>query len=285
MKKLYFIALTILTLVSCTDKNMDDYRRKRAMEELARIQSIAGIYRGNLTLDRDLTNLGNIALEIKASMVARENPDGTRTEARAMIHGRIMHKHAVVLFNEGTYEDATGTVVFTTSIQEGKTLKVFGTISGDKFKATIVANDYHNYGATMELTKNAKTTAENGEVRPVDPTFTKYVGTLANQEDKHPVTMTIQLQYDTPSQNFYYQFTPSRTVNVSLDFKDFQIATDAGNLDLETRKLTAVFVSVVGGDRLVNKLDCSNVNNDAWNCGLSNSRTNNTSRGILNRAP
>ncbi len=280
MKKLLVLGITLLTLASCTDKNVDDYRRDRVNQNYAKAKAKEGLYRGLLILDRDGTNLGEVALEIKASMTTKENPEGTGTETHAVILGKISHQSATLLFNQGTYDDATGTIVFTMTLQEGKVLKVFGTITGNKIKASIVANDLYHYGATMELVKDAPPTTTPDSTPPPILTMEKYVGKLGDID----VVMTLQLSYDNPAQNFYYLFVSNRTVQVSLDFKDFRIGTDAGNLELDTQKLTATFIATSGGDSYKNKFDCNRIDKDTWSCSLYNSASNNTLKGTLKSA-
>ncbi len=282
MKNLILVLLTVVT-ASCVNKNVDEYRYEIYKQELAKIKSISGKYRGLLKSMRGSSNLGPVELEILPDTEVKESPDGTRTETRATIKGTLTHSTAIIFFKQVSYNTSDGTLAISIGFEDGRTLRIFGAIAGKNLNAVIEADKFTGFGAELHLVRDAPVPDETvSRPNPINKTQV-YKGILGNETLSMPVTMTVQLQNPRPEDSFYYLFAPARVVSISLDFGGFQSGTDTGYLDGRTGNLSANIITTSENNRYVNELQCVVAVRDSLNCSLSNPRRGHISTGVLKR--
>lgn len=289
MKKIIFV-VTVLLSVSCTNKNVDDWRKSRAAEEAARLKQAAGNYRGAGTSRFDQSPMGTFDLYLEADMETAPRPDGVGTEGRATFKGRLIHlgeTRATLSFKSGYYDDQSGTIILDIPIKDKK-VKIYGTIRNGVLDANIEAEDSSDeFGAHVVLKKTAETTPmEVPEPTNTGIEVSRYSGsfTLPNNQTTSSVMQITNPTID-PQMKFYNLLVRTKEVEVGLTFfdGDIQISTPRGHLDTYFHTLSAIFeTSGSSGDRFTNKLVCSGLPDDAWKCEFTNAKIG-VSKGVLTR--
>ena len=243
---------TIILLGCGKDKNMDDFRRDQLQQSFARITSISGSYSGPVISKVDGSNLGNILLKFKASTDVQSNSGRVSNDQSVLVSGSINLKSLTtteVSFDNGFYDDVTGNFQVTIPVTQdgGVTSKISltGHISEDHWIGNIDVKDQEEYGASLNLTKDAPpantSSLEVGGVRLQQMKKLDYVyeGTYKVMDSTSPFKMTFRDKDVFPEQSLYKLFSPIRQINLNCDLTQFEINFSNANLDDKNGLLVA----------------------------------------------
>ena len=250
---LALIMSSIFILLSCgKDKNMDDFRRDQLQQSFARITSISGSYSGPVMSKVDGSNLGNILLKFKASTDVQSNSGRVSNDQSVLVSGSINLKSLTtteVTFDNGFYDDVTGDFQVTIPVAQdgGVTAKISltGHISEDHWIGSIDVKDQEEYGASLNLTKDAPpsntSSLEVGGVRlqQIKKLDYLYEGTYRAAGTTAPIKMSFINRDIFPEQSLYKLFSPIRQVSVNCDLTQFEVNFSNASLDDKNGLLVA----------------------------------------------
>ncbi len=302
MKKIIFIVATSLVMLSCTNKNLEDFRKSKFDEAIQRYNSIAGIYRARTPMlsKFDKAPMGYIQLILTPKSKSSESPDGTSTEMRPFLTGSITHidkTSTQITFESGSYDYDTGTIVITVPVGDQK-IQIYGVISNDKktIATTIQAEGGDpRFGGNVSLEKDAPLVTVTDTGNP-DPDVVQYTGIFNypkhDDGDRHrPTTVKIIMSISTPTVDpkfrFYNLLVPTKEVDIGLLYvfdngMSYRLNTPKGHIDSQFRTLNAVFETGGTTDTFKNSLACLGMENDQWNCVITHLPLG-QSKGVLTR--
>lgn len=167
MRKLQFAFATLLAatlFAGCAKgRNADDKRREDIAEELARLQSISGFYRGRLVSAKDGATLGSLTIQLQADVRGSMNPSGTRTEEKPRLRTRITVETVRpldVVFDDSSYDDTNGSVRAQTSVKKADDrnyeLNFKGVVKGATLEGSLEAFGFPEDGATFVVERDAE---------------------------------------------------------------------------------------------------------------------------------
>lgn len=293
MKKFIFIVTaSFLTMISCTNKNVEEFRSDESAKLIQQFSAAAGTYGGVMFSKLDGSAKGYMELVLQASIETQPRPDGLGMERRASLAGTILHFDSTrtqISFVSGTYDPKSGMIIVSVPIGDKK-IKIIGVISDDKetIVATIEAEGVDpKFGAQATLKKNApRVSLPNTSTTTLPNETLKYAGKLIfpNNGPEFDVIMSISTSIVDSRVKFYNLLVPTKEVEVSLNIDSTTtVSTPKGFLDTHFQTLDALFeFSSTSGERFTNKFVCSGILNAVTDCALSHPRFG-ESKGQLKR--
>jgi hypothetical protein len=238
MKKLIVVHMLILTLFySCSkDMNMDDYNSNRLQQTISRISSVSGTYSGNIISKLDGSSLGTLILTFQAKTDVQTN-----SQQQAVVSGTLQYKsltNADIVFDKGSYNEETGGFQIIIPVDTTQSLSLDGVINGGKFYGSIEIQGRSDYGASLELVKNAPvpnvSTIEVGGTRmqQIQKLNYKYIGSYNYGQEVSPMKLTFR-DPDTANniKKFSNILSPTRTVNAAVDMGGFSLSFNDSIID------------------------------------------------------
>ena len=216
---------------------MDDYNREQLQQNISRINAVSGSYSGNAISKLDGTTLGAVNLQFQAKTDVQSSTSTSTSNKQAVnVSGVLTFRGmtaAEVTFDNGNYDDVTGDLVVNIPVAQdgGSTanISLTGHISGDQWIGTLQVKGQLDYGADLNLSKNAPVSntskLEVGGTRldQIKQTNLNYSGTYQIGSDIVPVKMSFINRDILPEQYLYKMFSAIRQVNVVFDFTDFEL--------------------------------------------------------------
>ncbi len=277
--------LSISIFIGCSkDKNMDDFRREQLHESLSRITAISGAYSGPVISKIDGSNLGLIVLKFKANTDIQSSSGRVVTDQVASVSGSINLQSVTtneVTFDNGYYDDVTGNFQVTIPIglsgQADARLYLAGNISGNRWIGSLEVNGQPQYGADLNLQKNAPigntSSIEIGGTRleQIKRLDFRYEGSYKVDNTISALKLSFTNRDVSPNQNLYKLFSPVRLVNLNCDFSGFELNFSNANLDDTLGTLIANDPTDQQGRPARASLNCKRFeleSNFGWDCEI-----------------
>ncbi|MFL5814400.1 MAG: MarR family winged helix-turn-helix transcriptional regulator [Bdellovibrionia bacterium] len=278
------------SISSCMgDRTTEDYANEQSRKEQAKLQEIAGTYRGNLVSNETGQSLGTLTLQLDSYTDVQNSSDGLTKIQVPVAKGTLFYSginRSQINFDKYYYDSNSKLLQIQVPIVDAsKTTQILslrGTFSGDQLTGDIEA--LGGYSSSFTLVKNGPLVqAQNlnairgaTAIAAGDETF---VGT-----DNTSYKLTIQYPGDNTQQLFMNLFLPQRTVTATLIIGRTKLAFTSAILDerYNTLKGDAVFNTYpielrctrTGHGTPAEKWDCQTMAGDAVNhivFGLANS--------------
>lgn len=255
MKRNFSIFLVVATFTAgcAQDRNLDDYKKQQAQNDLAKLSAPAGRYSGQLTgLSGNL--LGAMQMTLVARSIANANSDGTAGTAAASLVGTIEYQNGTTSLSFVTttsnYDSSTGTysatvVIPTTSSASAtsgatassgtptatgsQTLVLSALIRGNLItNGTIQSATSSSNIVNFSLTKNgdpigslnAKIGNKAAAANPTANETVSYIGTTTfnTSGEIKPVQIQILKAAKRTAEDFLVLVNPAENVTVSLNY-------------------------------------------------------------------
>lgn len=277
-EKIALATLAVALMAGCADKTTDQWRRERVSQELAKLQSVTGVYSGDLHSKRDGSFLGGFALELRTDTRVQDSMDRLSSEQRATLRGKIRFSgkfNSELVFDGGDYDSVNRTFRITTP-----ELSVVGSIAGDVVTGEVSPRDYPESASLFNLSKDGAMPDTRDLVQrdPFAPEslHETYTGTYNYSHFGAPatgeLTMTVLQNESTPEQQFLNLLLPVRMAKVTCEFQGFHVIFPKARLDERTGTLMAEGEAGEGMQRFPVSLSCQKVQVDnlsAWKCTVS----------------
>jgi len=272
---LVYLAASLLLVSGCgKDKTLDQYHQEKVTADLSRLQAISGQYRGTIVNQRDNSSMGNLEIDLTASLVPTNSTNGTTNSSLAVLQGGLTLINAfqstAALQSAQYYSDDnsdhgtfSGTIVIPTAKSGNATLSISGTIAGNTITGIITPSDRSGPSGTFTATKGAPF-PHNGQPQTnpgsTDGTLV-YVGSYKDticdgrNHDSNlcrgnngivNVRMGVNLTAPTVAETFLNNFVDQKTVGVQLSFGDQAIAS-LPNAELDQKVGTLRFKDFIQG--------------------------------------
>jgi len=153
---LLLLSISVLQL-GCADKNVNDYRKSYALQQVAKNQSVAGTYRGSLVSIKDQTYMGDVAVMLQSEIRPITSQDQLSTEMQAVINADVTltgFSPFTKQFHNCQYDVQSHALNCEDATQ---TLILEGTVNGSSFQGTIQAEGLGSnpFGGKISTTKDA----------------------------------------------------------------------------------------------------------------------------------
>lgn len=275
--------LASAVMVSGCDRTLDDYRREKVDQEIAKYQAVSGVYQGSLISNRSGGELGFATLELEADRVVGESNDRLSTEQRAVLRGKLTFSgngNSVLTFRNGYYDPSTG--LFRASIpvsrRGGKEVEInlAGKLTDSRLSGYVEAFGYREDGANFELLKSVSGAAapiSHGRLTPSPaPILRQFTGTAKYKDGStQQAKLGVLTQELSTEEEFLYTLLPVRTVDATLEFgNNVTLLFKESQWDLRAGTLRGRVDGVRGADRYQLDLDCNRIALDGgrqgWKC-------------------
>lgn len=228
-------------LFSCgKDKTISDYHQKKVDEAIAQMQSVSGVYRGQLKNDETKELMGELEIELSPKTSTVNTQDNSTIEAQVFLQAKvILHSKndTQVVIEKASYfageslsqTNFSGKITINLSDKSTATMSITGRITGNQFYGEITPDLLYGIKGIFELAKDAPLVNKSSEVS-TQPEFEteEYFGTYkdplcktgneTSEKDKCITEAYLQLQsinYST-SEEFYKFFTYERNIVASM---------------------------------------------------------------------
>lgn len=294
MKYICLVVISCLYLGCSKDKNMDDYRREELQEKISRINSVSGNYLGTMVSKLDGSYIGSVSLTFQARTDIQSSNNSVTSEQNVLVSGALSFKSLTsmeVVFNNGFYDEMTGSFQVTIPIQQNGTsdskLYLTGNVSGNKWIGTIEAAGHPDFGGALNLTKNAKPSnttnvqAQALRLQQLDKEKYSYVGNYVVNGENKPIKLSFINRDIMPELYFFKLFSPVRQVSINCDFTDFELNFSNAVLDDKAGTILAHDPIDQRGVAARANLSCQDFHDNesgqfGWDCQIQ------TKTGILN---
>lgn len=231
---------TTLFLSACAqDRDVDDYKKTKLNEDLAKVEQVSGNYTGTLKSNSTGEVIGTAGLQLQAD--TRVNG---LNEQQPVLRGVLFFKSSTtikIIFQNSYFDPETqifksslgglpsasagatgstssGTASTASPVSLGLDLE--GKVDGPKITATLQTFGYPELGATMNLEKSFGTQEfsdafkpdESSTEAPVELIDRVFIGTYNNK----PTKLTINNKSSKPEDRFLDLFNPERRVDATL---------------------------------------------------------------------
>ncbi|MCM2321841.1 MAG: hypothetical protein NDJ90_01105 [Oligoflexia bacterium] len=221
------VMVASVVLAGCQDKSLEDYKRDKMNQDLAKYDGARGSYQGTAISKRDGSALGHLTARVKP-----RKGDKPYLDVRLTFEGAT--RAEMSFSREIDYDETTGDYEGQVTLQrlgdEPVQLRLFGNFSNGTFSGDLSANDFDDYGLEFMLTRfdagndapdpNARKGSEE-EGLPTDPAgFVSdyYYGEIDGLEkgSKRGVFLNVRMNIPSPEQEFVSQFIPKRRVQLTM---------------------------------------------------------------------
>lgn len=287
--KFGFAALLVATLLTgcAKGRNADDKRRQDIAEELARLQSISGFYRGRLVSVKDGATLGSLTIQLQADVRGSMNPTGTRTEEKPRLRTRITVETVRpldVVFDDSSYDDTNGSVRAQTAVKKADDrtyeLNFKGVVKGASLEGSLEAFGFPEDGATFVVERDAE--APKFAPNEIAPGSRSYfaIGAQDNFHGARPSEVALSLVPNplTREEELLELFLPLKNYRVTVALSaSTEIVFSRARWDRKTGQLVAEADAGAGAQTAHFLLTCregAQPNPElgpAWSCDFSSS--------------
>lgn len=308
------LAIGVITSSCMGDKTEDDYRKEKSQQELAKMMTANGTYRGTMTAESDGTTLGSVSLSLIADTYVQSSSDNLGKEQSTSIRGTIRYSGLVntsISFSGGYYDSDSGrlkvdgiTIQNSSGINTSMTLS--GTISGNDFSGQLYIPGYESSGANLSLSKNAtapvtavSASLQSGKAQQLGSEQQVFVGSYERNGQRRVFTLALSYPETRSDQKFLDIFSPERDLhavvylgrsqgqNPQYVFENAHIDDDAG-MNRQGQLKAATLTTDNAGMRHSATLDCSAIRAGntitSWNCAFIGDGTTVT-QSVLSPAP
>lgn len=230
-----FLSSLTFALTGCgLDSSVDDYRRAKVGQELAKYQAIEGTYAGRLNSNRDGA-LGTLVIKLRADVDNIDSSDRLSSEQRAVIRGELTFMHdsdpsrrTTLTFNDGYYNDSDGVFRATTLVTQSSgtqtRLDLYGRIRLGVFDGRIEITGYSEDGGNFRVVQGASVIEEPGsspDIRPRPVIDQRLVSRARFSSNGRIETVRARISAHEASneEDFLLLFRPFRTVDIVLNIE------------------------------------------------------------------
>ena len=281
-----------LGLTGCSrDRDTDDYRKEKVLEELARLNTISGTYTGELKSRATGEKLGNISVQLQADTTADRTPDGTRTEERPVLRTRVSYigQHPLTLvFSAASYDSTANTIKSQSAVTKtDKTVyqvDLIGVIKGDSLEGSIQAFGYPENAAVFVANKGVQPT-EQGDLPPDFREFNQsYIGSTVTSANGTQISPRLRILSNPLSreEEFLELVLPIRNVRATLSLGlNAEVVFSQARWDEQTGNLQGIAELGTSDIKTNILLKCHQTNIPGlqipgWSCDYSSSITQGT---------
>ncbi len=162
--RLTLVALSVgLAAAGCgRDRDAEDYRREKLAEEIAKLNQIAGTYRGAAVSRADNGPLGALTIELRSGTKFGGRKDGFEAEELPALRGTVYFESgegrpAATQFKDAFYDSDTGAFRATVELpRRARTVEINiqGSVHGPVLKGSIEADGFIAQGGDFTLVKD-----------------------------------------------------------------------------------------------------------------------------------
>ena len=262
------------------DRDLDDHNRDKAAQDLGKAQAAAGVYVGELKMQKNSQLLGTMGLELGATSV----PDGFNS-TKPVLTGQFVFQAAnaiTINFTTGTYNPDDGTFQLTYTVAypsstQTVTLSMSGQVKDDTLNGKLEILGETGYGASFALSKKPSVkdvqgylTQEGTTGEPIESFESNYNGSAVDRAANITAKATMSLSNTGSTLNdsirFANVFQRKKIVRaaVTIVYVDPETGKDdasktnifnSAEWDLSTGVLEAVFTNEVNA--VTQHLHCS----------------------------
>ncbi len=242
LSPLFALFGALFLTVACTDQTLDQYHQDQVNQALAKMQAVAGDYKGSITNQSSGASLGNIEIYLSASTTPSASTNTISTGSTATMTGQAIlvqgaNTSKVDIQNIYFYSDdnsgiatVNGTISITNTDNTTSTLSINGTIQNKVYTGSIFGSAGETVG-NFSATLNGAFPSSPGQAstfsgNQIANQINKYAGNIPNvpgcsQTDASgncPVTVDITVSYIAPTQelSFLNNFEDKKTGSVTL---------------------------------------------------------------------
>lgn len=291
LASLVAIATILYGLVGCGDKNTDDYNKQKVLQEIAKLQTVVGTYRGPLVRKTGKAELGTLTIELEADTRITLGANQTNPSRQAVLKGALVIENdtkTLLSFSDGFLDsnskELQATIPLVRRNSDAVTIQLFGMVSDNGMTGTIRAREFSEFSAEFTLTKiesqkiNPMVTSDNPETQPQGPPAQLWTATYPSTKSTtgwRSVDLIIFPHQATNEEEFINIFVPVKLVDAAINFNDMvQVPFANSEWDLRTGKLHGETKGGSGADEHDLALDCIAFripdNQFGWNCRYMN---------------
>jgi hypothetical protein len=282
------LLLTTTSLLGCAkDQTLQDWRQSKVDEQLSKIQSVSGVYRGNISAKSDGSPLGSVELELQPDVKIGSSSDGLTTEGHAGLKGRLLidgQNKAIVIFNEGWYDATQKTFQLSATIDQKNgqpaQIEIAGTVSGDTVVGRVEAFGYPEAGGSFSVKRDLPMPVVPASLRLSGDTVPASQVSVYSSNVRFsgsttavPVDLVLLEHKTTNEQEMLDLFFPIKTIDVSLNLGEGRtVFFQNAEWDRGAGTLLGVFqgTQATSGARYA-ALSCNRLEDiNAWNCSYTN---------------
>ena len=278
MQKSAIIFAVLLSLVGCAkDRNVEDFQREKRAEDMAKLQTVAGVYSGIL-YSIDEKPLG--ALSISVVPDTKIGATNTNSTQSPVLIGNVTFSGTQKVsanFEQSSYDNDNKSFKALVGIRSGGNenikIEISGVFQNESFNGRIEATGFSENGGHFSLAKGVSLSqiTKPGNAVPSLPEALSYRGTMKFRSSGkvEPVQMTVLLKKSTEEERFLQLLMPVRKVEASLRFNSGLVLAFANSeWDLRVHSLLGKNLLATTGEMLT--LECEEtvfqLGKDGWIC-------------------
>ncbi len=259
------------------DKNVDDYQREKRAEEMAKLQTVSGVYSG-LLYDANDKPLGAISISVVPdTKIGSTNSNSTQNP---VLTGKVTFsgtQEVSANFEQSSYDNDNkgfkAIVGIRSAGNENTKVEVSGIFQNESFNGRIEVTGFSENGGHFSLTKGVSLSqiTKPGDTVPSLPEALSYRGAMKFQKSGsiEPIQMTILIKKSTAEERFLQLLMPVRKVEASLRFDSgLVLAFSNSEWDLRVHSLIGKSLLASTGEMLT--LECNEATfqsgKDGWSC-------------------
>lgn len=280
-----------LFLAACGDRNLDDYQKDRVAEEVAKIDSISGIYDGEVIRKSDGVSLGHLVMELQPDTQINLPNDKVVAQRQVFLKGSLElrdQKSKFISFSGAYYDSTTNTFQAMISMIDSNSnlkLDMIGKVNRSDILGTIEVKGFPESQTTFKLRRSSDQTQrpiqilKNESAMPEGSPLERWdaVKVTPSSSSDAKSFFTIREIDTTSEQEFFQVFAPLKYVDAALYFSEKTGISFSNALwDLRTGRLSAKAHLNLGSsaperDIILNCISISDVQkNLGWNCTYIN---------------
>ena len=227
---LILACISLLVSACAKDKSLDDWKREKLEQELAKLPS--GTFSGTV-LGANERIIGPLSLTLMPTTKVTSSPGNYKTDEQAMLEGSILFGNEFqtnVSFTDGSFNSTSGSFKFTVPLDQRNgrrwVMSLSGTITGDRLTGRIGTEGNQALSGQMVLVRDAVLPTETalglrvGMAGGTDPLTETYEGsTVFYDRTRRSVELVIMNNTTMFEENFLNRFLSSKPVQVTLRVK------------------------------------------------------------------
>jgi hypothetical protein len=271
---MFLLASLTLSLGCAKDKSLDDFKREKVEQELAKLQPAAGTYRGVVYSKTDRSVLGTLQMTLTAQTQVSSGMNGSKADEKPVLAGQLEfqgdRKMATVV-KDSYYDPETKRYQANVPIGKGdgagsaEQLTLAGHIEKGVFEGTIEAFGYADFGGTFTLSKDGEIPAQvagliqqSQEAGSESYTLKTFLGnTRFFSGTAKPLKLIVLEPRQSSEEDLLSVFVPVKTVQVTLNYgQSLQVLHSNARWDRRTGVLTGQSSLHRGSSSVALSLDC-----------------------------
>jgi hypothetical protein len=273
MKFKILLLLVVINAFGCSkDKSLDEFQTEELKAKIAKINAVSGTFSGPVISNlSDRSNLGVMTLNFKPVTKITNGPNNN-SQLQATVSGTMNFKgpfNSEVFFDNGVFDvgsSSAGDLQIIVPIKIGSinaNLSLSGSVNSDNWIANVEVMGQSDYGATIYFSKKFTQTntpafeAGGQRIQEIKKLNRTYAGTIPYNDLNIPVTLNFISREETPEQNLYKLFSPTRVTGIVVDFDGLVLNYDNGIIDDKSGTITGNSPKTIKGNVLIAPLNCS----------------------------